>query len=119
MSGAMKSQRVLGIKVVMAQRFWPRLRGLLGKRALATGEALLLSPCSNVHTCFLRFAIDIVFLNKAGDVVAIHAGVRPWRVRFAREAYSCLELASGGAHRCALRVGQRIPQLSAARLAAP
>ncbi len=106
-----------GMRIMLAQRFWARLVGLLGRRALAPDEALLLSPCNNIHTFFMRFPIDVVFLDKQGAVLAIVPALRPWRVAAARRAHACLELAGGGARRFGLEVGQCIPQLAAASLA--
>lgn len=108
---------VNGMRVTLARRFLPRLVGLLGRRGLAADEALLLAPCNNIHTFFMRFHIDVVFIDKEGAVLAIVPELRPWRMAAARRAHACLELAGGGAHRFGLEVGQRIPQLAAASLA--
>lgn len=114
---ALPIRAVDGMRVMLAQRFLARLVGLLGRRGLAPDEALLLAPCNNIHTFFMRFHIDVVFLDKDGAVLAIVPALRPWRVAAARRAHACLELASGGAHRFGLTVGQRLPQLAAASLA--
>lgn len=106
-----------GMRVELARRFWPRLVGLLGRRALAGDQALLLAPCNNIHTFFMRFAIDVVFLDRQGAVLAVVPALRPWRVAAARRAHACLELAAGGAQRFGLQVGRRLPQLAAASLA--
>lgn len=108
---------VNGMRVMLAQRFLPRLVGLLGRRGLGADEALLLAPCNNIHTFFMRFSIDVVFLDREGEVLAIVPALRPWRVAAALRAHACLELAAGGARRSGLEVGQRIPQLAAASLA--
>jgi uncharacterized membrane protein (UPF0127 family) len=108
---------VNGMRVVLAQRFWARLVGLLGRRAMAPDEALLLAPCNNIHTFFMRFAIDVVFIDKHGAVLAIVPALAPWRIAAARRAHACLELAAGGARRFGLEVGQSMPQLAAASLA--
>jgi len=116
----MMAPRVLavnGMRVTLAQRFLARLVGLLGRRGLAPDEALFLAPCNNVHTFFMRFAIDVVFLDRDGAVLAIVPALRPWRVAAARRAHACLELGAGGAHRFGLAVGQRLPQLAVASLA--
>lgn len=104
----MHSLSVPGVDVRVAASFWQRFIGLMGRRALAPGAALLLAPCSNIHTCFMRFAIDVVFLDREGEILAIFSDVKPWRARAAWRAHACLELASGGAVRAGLRVGQRL-----------
>ncbi|NHZ88130.1 DUF192 domain-containing protein [Massilia sp. CCM 8733] len=104
------------MRIKVARSFGARLAGLLGRRALAPDEALLLAPCSNMHTFFMRFAIDVVFLDSDGLILAIHRGVKPWRVRAMRRAHACLELAGGGALRAGLTVGQRLARLANHRL---
>lgn len=102
-----------GLHIIAAHRFQARLIGLLGRRALAPDQALWLAPCNNVHTFFMRFSIDVVFIDRAGVVLAIVAHLTPWRVAAAWRAHGCLELAAGGASRYALTVGQCLPQLAA------
>ncbi|MGV7209602.1 DUF192 domain-containing protein [Oxalobacteraceae bacterium A2-2] len=106
-----------GLRITIARSFLQRLVGLLGRRALAPDEALLLLPCSNIHTAWMRFAIDVVFLDRDGAILSVSEGVPPWRAAALRRAHSCLELASGGARRHGLAPGQHWPQLAAASLA--
>jgi uncharacterized membrane protein (UPF0127 family) len=105
-----------GMHVILARRFLARLVGLLGQRALPPDQALLITPCNNVHTFFMRFAIDVVFIDPAGVVLAIVPHLAPWRIAAARRAHACLELAAGGAGRFGLAVGQHLPQLAAASI---
>lgn len=102
-----------GLRVRVARSFGARLVGLLGRRALPADQALLLVPCNNVHTFFMRFAIDVVFLDREGVVLAIVPRLAPWRIAAARRAYACLELAAGGAARFELAAGRRISELAA------
>jgi uncharacterized membrane protein (UPF0127 family) len=81
-----------------------RLRGLLGRAALAPGEALLLPRTRSVHTWGMRFAIDAVFLDGDGCVIDVRT-LRPWRIAAVRRARSVLELAAGEAARLGLRPG--------------
>jgi uncharacterized membrane protein (UPF0127 family) len=113
----MKASNVVqlpGLKVVVASGFWQRLVGLLGRRDLAQDAGLLLVPCNNIHTAFMRFAIDAVFVSDAGTVLAIVPQLRPFRVAVARRAHACLELRSGGAARLGLQVGQQLAPLGLA-----
>jgi uncharacterized membrane protein (UPF0127 family) len=63
-----------------ANTFLTRLVGLLGRSALKPGEALLIEPCSSVHTAFMRFTIDVVYIDKGGKVVKTSPNMRPFRV---------------------------------------
>lgn len=110
------SLTVAGMQVIVARRYDARLVGLLGQRALAPDMALLIAPCSGVHTCFMRFTIDVVFLDRDGVIVAVVPHLRPWRVAGARRAHACLELAAGGASRFGLTVGRCLPELAAASM---
>jgi uncharacterized membrane protein (UPF0127 family) len=96
-----------------ASSFLQRLAGLLGRCGLAPHEALWLVPCSNIHTAFMRFTIDAVFLDREGVVVAVVPGLRPWRAAAALRAHSCLELAAGTAQRLGLHAGMRVSRLAA------
>lgn len=82
-----------------------RMRGLLFRSGLADDEGLLLRPAPSVHTFFMRFAIDVVFLDKAGSVVGIRRDVKPARVVWCRRARATLELAAGQAERSGISIG--------------
>ena len=85
-----------------------RMRGLLGRRSLPSGEGILLRPAASVHTFFMRFAIDVVFLDDELHVVAIASHLRPWRTAARRGAKAVLELPAGECDRRGLAVGDRI-----------
>jgi uncharacterized membrane protein (UPF0127 family) len=85
-----------------------RRRGLLGRDRLHNGSALVLLPCVAVHTAFMRFAIDVVFVNRLGSVVHVVERLQPWRVALAPGAYGVIELAAGSLARQDLRVGDRL-----------
>jgi uncharacterized membrane protein (UPF0127 family) len=106
--------RVVVSRCQVADGFFSRLRGLLGRRGLEPGEGLLLSPSSSVHTLFMRFPIDIVFLDRGFQVVGVSADVRPWRLTGRRGARHVLELAAGQAHAQRIRAGERLTFAAAA-----
>ncbi len=85
-----------------------RLRGLLARPPLANGEALLLTPCSSVHTCFMTYAIDIVYVDRKGQVLKVVPALPPWRMSAALGAAMTFELAAGQAAACALVPGRRL-----------
>ncbi|MGN6187280.1 MAG: DUF192 domain-containing protein [Conexibacter sp.] len=80
-----------GVDVRVAADPIARLLGLAGLRALPPATALQLRT-SSVHTCGMRFALDLVWLDREGSVVRVDRGVRPWRVRGCRGAFHVVEL---------------------------
>lgn len=103
------------LKVRRAATFPSRLRGLLFMARLQRGEGLLLAPCASVHTAFMRYAIDVVFLDRSGAICKIVPDLRPWRLAACAGACQTLELAAGEASRLQLMAGQRWPQLDRQR----
>jgi hypothetical protein len=85
-----------------------RMRGLLGRNELRPGEGLLLRPASSIHTCFMRFSIDAVFLDGGLRVLGISDELRPWRAASRRGARAVLELPAGESARRELRVGEQL-----------
>jgi uncharacterized membrane protein (UPF0127 family) len=90
-----------GMQILVARSPWSRLFGLALRGRPPPGRALLLPRCRSVHTFGMRFAIDLVWLDRAGRVLGIEADVRPWRVRSRREAAAVLEVAAGDGERAA------------------
>jgi uncharacterized membrane protein (UPF0127 family) len=90
---------------VVADRPLSRLRGLLGRSGLGAGEGLLIRPASAIHTLFMRFAIDVVFIDRSGVVVKVVSALRPWRLAVGRRARCVLELAAGEAAARQIRPG--------------
>ncbi|MBR5151825.1 MAG: DUF192 domain-containing protein [Elusimicrobiaceae bacterium] len=91
-----RTATVLAQQVEEARTFWARLKGLMFRRSLSQGSALLLEPCPQIHTCFMRFNIDVVFLDKNNRVVAVLEDVKPWRMtRFYHLSKCTLELPGG------------------------
>ena len=79
-----------------AHSFWLRLVGLLGRSSLEPGEGLVLQPCSSIHTAFMRFAIDVLYLDRSGRVVKAVASLKPFRMSgVLRGGDAVIELPSG------------------------
>jgi uncharacterized membrane protein (UPF0127 family) len=104
--------RVICERCAVADRPLARLRGLLGRRALGRGEGLLIRPAPSVHTWFMRFAIDVVLLDRGGRVLAVRPDIGPWRVAGCRGARAVLELPAGEAARRGLVPGARLSPLT-------
>ena len=97
--------RVVCERCLVADSPLPRMRGLLGRRDLASDEGVLLRPAGSVHTFFMHFPIDVVFLDRDGRVLRIAPAVPPWRSVAARGARSVLEVRAGECARRGLSAG--------------
>ena len=79
-----------------ARSLWSRIVGLLGRPSLPAGGALVIDPCSSVHTAFMRFAIDVVYFDSSRRVIKSVAHLKPFRMSAAlRGRCSVIELPSG------------------------
>jgi uncharacterized membrane protein (UPF0127 family) len=100
---------VIATGVRVADTHWRRMRGLMGRAALDSGEALWIVPSRGVHTCWMRFPIDVVALDATGTVVDLVASMAPWRLRLPRPATAgVLELEAGALASSGTRLGDRI-----------
>lgn len=103
-----KTGTVLAGQVEPARTFGARLLGLMGRNGLEPNAALLLEPCPQVHTCFMRFNIDVIFLDANNCVVAVVENLKPWRMsRFYASARRTLEL-PGGTLKGRLHIGDEL-----------
>ena len=100
--------RVACERCLVAARPLRRMRGLLGRRDLPHGEGVLLRPAASIHTLFMRFPIDAVFLDGDGVVLGIERDLRPWRVAGCKRARAVLELAAGECERRGIVSGERL-----------
>jgi uncharacterized membrane protein (UPF0127 family) len=100
--------RVVCETCTIAENPLTRLRGLLGRRELAAGEGLLLRPSPSIHTWFMRFAIDVLFLDRELRVLRVVESLKPWRFAGCRGAHAVLELAPGSAASRGVAVGDRL-----------
>jgi hypothetical protein len=99
---------VIGDQVRVADRWWPRLRGMIGRPEPGPGEGLLLDPCKGVHMQWMRYALDIAFLDGEGRVVALYHGLAPWRFsRNHKEAACAVELPVGTLSASGTEIGDR------------
>ena len=103
-----RTWQVIASGVQVASTRAERRRGLLHHEYLDPSVALVLSPCFAVHTAFMRFAIDVVFVDRAGFVVRIMPLLSPWRAAASTKAYAVIEFAGGALRDRDLRVGDRL-----------
>lgn len=92
--------------LTLANGFMQKLKGLMGRKKLNKSEGLMLFSCNSIHTCFMRFPIDVVFLNINHEVIAVKKGVRPWRmVNYVKKAYITVEMPEGTIENKKIEVG--------------
>lgn len=92
--------------VKIAKTFKERFWGLMFKKKLGSSEGLMLLGCNSIHTCFMRFAIDVVFMDINHRVIGIKEKIRPWQLSgFVRKAYIALELPEGTVERKCISTG--------------
>jgi uncharacterized membrane protein (UPF0127 family) len=86
---------VLATRLELADSGATRNKGLLGRKGLETGGGLWIVPCESVHTFFMQFAIDLVYLDRNYRVKKVRRAVGPWRLSVCLSAHSILELPAG------------------------
>lgn len=95
--------------VSLANGFLQKFKGLMGRKKLNKSEGLMLLNCNSIHTCFMRFPIDVVFLNIDHEVIVLKQGVRPWRmVNFVKKAYITVEMPEGTIEHKKIEVGDKL-----------
>lgn len=100
---------VVAEDVQVADGVWSRFWGLMGRRSLPEGSGLLLKPSSSIHTAFMRFPIDVVFLDRGLRVVRVVPEMKPFRVVVAfGGAHSALELNAGAAANAQVEAGDQL-----------
>ena len=100
--------RVVCERCSIASRPWTRMRGLLGRSGVEPGEGMLFPGTGSVHTMFMRFAIDVVFLDRDLRVLSVREAVPAWRAVKQRGARATLELGGGEAARAGIAPGDRL-----------
>jgi uncharacterized membrane protein (UPF0127 family) len=105
-SGA--SGAVVAERVQLASDPWSRFWGLTGRRELPPGHGLLITPCSSIHMFFMRFPIDVVFLDRDDIVVKIVHGIKPWRMAMGGGGKKALELPAGAAKAAGIKEGDHL-----------
>ena len=104
-----RTGKELSVDVKVADTLFTRMKGLLGKKELPKGEALWIKPCFSVHTFFMKFAIDVIFLNKKNQIIASVSNLSPNRMtRLYPQSFSVLELPTGTIDATNTEVGDEI-----------
>jgi uncharacterized membrane protein (UPF0127 family) len=99
----------LASHATMANNFWRRLRGLLGRDSLATGEGLVIVPCSSVHMLGMRFPLDVLHLDKSGTVLRALPNLKPGKLGpMVWRSHMAVELPAGTIEASGTVAGDRV-----------
>lgn len=91
----------------IAESFFARGRGLLGRASLGPEQGLWIKPCNNIHTWFMKFPIDCVFVDRGLTVRSLRENIRPWRMVMPQwSAHSVIEMPAGSVSRLGIQVGE-------------
>jgi uncharacterized membrane protein (UPF0127 family) len=88
---------VVCARCTVADTFWKRFRGLMGRRSLDADEGMVFYDNGSIHMFFMRFPLDVVFCDEELRIVKVARGLKPWRTAGARGARVTIELAAGAA----------------------
>jgi uncharacterized membrane protein (UPF0127 family) len=99
---------LLATRLEVADSGPKRNKGLLGRKGLAAGEGLWIIPCESVHTFFMQFPIDLVYLDRKHVIKKVRESVPPWRISACFSAHSILELPSGTIRSTETRTGDTL-----------
>ena len=102
------SGKVIADTVELAVTSETRRRGLLGRDGLAPGHALLIAPCSSIHTWFMHFPIDVIYVRRDGLVLKTRAAIPAWRMSVGFGAFAVVEMAAGAAAQAGVSAGDRL-----------
>lgn len=102
-----RTGRIVATTVEEAAGPWRSFRGLMLRKHLPDGHGMLFRPARGVHTQFMRFPIDLIYLDQGNHVVRIRPSMRPWRFDFTSAA-AVIELQGGAAERADVRPGDEL-----------
>ncbi|MEW6170047.1 MAG: DUF192 domain-containing protein [Candidatus Omnitrophota bacterium] len=99
----------LAEEVEIAKTIWQRGKGLLGRKTLGQGKALVLWPCDSIHTFFMQFAIDVIFVDKENRIISVYENLKPFRVtRIYFKAKFAIELPIGTIATSSTKIGDTL-----------
>ena len=103
-----RSEETIASNVGLALTRAERRHGLLGQDSLDLSAALVLSPCWSIHTMFMRFPIDVVFVDRDGRAMRIVKELAPWSIAVAPRAHAAIELSAGTVRARDVRIGDEL-----------
>jgi uncharacterized membrane protein (UPF0127 family) len=99
---------VVAADAVLADSPLSRMKGLLGRRSMPANEAIILRPASSIHTLFMRFALDVIYLDREDTVVKVVPDLVPWRFSAASGGHTVIEMAAGATKGLGIEAGDRL-----------
>lgn len=103
-----RTRKAIATSVEIADTRATRRRGLLGRESMPESAALIIRPCFSIHTAFMRFAIDAVFVTGRGEVVGVRRRLGPWRIAAHWRARAVIEMPAGSIGAGEVAVGDRL-----------
>lgn len=94
-------------EVQIARSFWSRFKGLMLRASLPQSQGVLLCPSASIHTAFMRFPTDVLFIDRHNRVVKVVEEIKPYRVAFSA-GHSALELQAAAAARASVEEGDQL-----------
>lgn len=117
-----RTRNVIASSVELALTRRARRAGLLGRMRIDPAAAMVLAPCFAIHTAFMRFPIDVLFVDRHGRALRVVHGLAPWRAAAATSAHAVIELAAGVLTRHRVEIGDRldlVPSIPNSQLPTP
>ena len=103
-----RTDEALAERVEVAVTRRDRRKGLLGRSSLELASALIIAPCFSIHTMFMRFDIDVVFVDDDGRAVKVVRDMTPWRIAVDPTAHAVVELPAGSLRDRQVNIGDRL-----------
>ena len=104
-----QTQEILFPYVFIPKNYFHRVFGLMGRKALDKGCALMITHCGSIHTHFMRFAIDAIFVDKYLKIQSIYKNIKPWSFVFAGpSSYSVIEFTSDHFDYTRIKIGDQL-----------
>ncbi len=98
----------LGDAIETADSSGDRMKGLLSRQGLEPGTGMWIVPCEGIHTFFMKFAIDVIYIDRKKKVRKTLRGLGPWKVSFCLSAHSVLELPAGAVEASGTQRGDQL-----------
>lgn len=103
------SGQTLADQLDIADQFWTRFKGLMFTKSLPVGNGLMIKPCQSIHTFFMRYAIDVIYLDGENNVIEASGHVEPGKMgKMVRGAQIVIELPSGTIEKTKTKPGDRL-----------
>lgn len=103
-----RTGQLVASEVELAATRRARRQGLLGRDRLDSDAALLLAPCCSIHTAFMKFAIDVAFVDRQGQVIRFVRDMQPWKIAISLRAHAAIEFPAGALRSRDVKIGDRL-----------